>query len=172
MPIIEARNGEALRQARRLLAEYFDSITEAFGMLELDLDDLRRQRRDEVASLPGEYAPPGGRLLLARRGGRAAGCVALRRLGPAVCEMKRLYVRPPFRGGGLGRRLAAAAVASARGMGYERVRLNTLPSMDRARALYGGLGFREIPAYRHVPFPGLIFLELVLAEPAGSGGDG
>jgi putative acetyltransferase len=186
--IAEARNEEDLRQARLLLEEYFASLADHLATLGLDLAATRRQ---EVASLPGEYAPPTGRLLLARvarRGGEAAGCVTLRRLPasppvagrdtssllesgsePRVCELRRLYVRPSYRDAGLGRHLTLAAIAAARAMAYDRVRLNTLPSMTRARALYAALGFREIPPYRAVLVPGVVHLELNLAEPPAPG---
>jgi putative acetyltransferase len=113
----------------------------------------------ERASLPGEYAPPRGRLLLAEVGGAAAGCAALRALDAATAEMKRLFVRPAARGTGLGRRLALAIVVEAEAAGYDRLRLDTLPSMGAAIAMYRGLGFQEIPAYRHNPVPGALFLE-------------
>jgi GNAT superfamily N-acetyltransferase len=164
MAIVEAREGGELAQARQLLAEYF-------AALEVDLGEIRQR---EIASLPGEYAAPGGFLLLASRAARAAaaaeaaGCVALRRLQPAVCELKRLYVRPAHRGAGLGRRLAVAAIAGARRLGYERMRLDTLPSMAGARALYAELGFREIPPYREILLPGVTFLELALADSAAA----
>jgi GNAT superfamily N-acetyltransferase len=163
MAIVEIRDGDELSQARQLLAEYFAS-------LEVDLGEVRGR---EIASLPGEYAAPGGFLLLARRATQpadAAGCVALRRLHPAVCELKRLYVRPAHRSTGLGRQLAVAAIAGARGLGYERMRLDTLPSMAGARALYAELGFREIPPYREILLPGVIFLELAIAGPAAATG--
>jgi ribosomal protein S18 acetylase RimI-like enzyme len=189
--IAEVRDEEDLRQARLLLDEYFASLADYLATLGLDLAAARRQ---EVASLPGEYAPPTGRLLLARLGGEAAGCVTLRRLAaapiatgigadsspqpepgpepgppsapaPRVCELRRLYVRPTCRGAGLGRHLTLAAIAAARAMGYDRVRLNTLPSMTNARALYATLGFREIPPYRAVLVPGVIHFELDLAGP-------
>lgn len=198
--IAEVRDEEDLRQARLLLEEYFASLADHLASLGLDLAATRRQ---EVASLPGEYAPPGGCLLLARLGGEGAGCVTLRRLPgsppvagqgaaaaaaskpgvaspvaspgaaspsepgsePRVCELRRLYVRPSSRGTGLGRHLSLAAIAAARAMAYDRVRLNTLPSMTRARALYATLGFREIPPYRAVLVPGVLHFELDLAEP-------
>jgi putative acetyltransferase len=160
--IVEVRDGDDLRQAGRLLAEYFAWLADDLAALGIDVAGAHRL---EVASLPGEYAPPGGRLLLARRGGEPAGCVALRRLEPAICELRRLYIRPPWRGAGLGRSLLLAALAAARDMAYERVRLNTLPSMAQARALYGDLGFREVPPYRAASIPGLTFLELTLANP-------
>lgn len=159
MAIVEVRDGGELAQARQLLEEYFAS-------LEVDLGEVRRR---EIAALPGEYAAPDGFLLLARPASEpagAAGCVALRRLRPGICELKRLYVRPAHRGAGLGRQLAVAALAGARDLGYERVRLDTLPSMAGAQALYAGLGFREIPPYREILLPGVIFLELALAGPA------
>ncbi|HEV3073324.1 MAG TPA: GNAT family N-acetyltransferase [Thermoanaerobaculia bacterium] len=163
--IAEVRDEEDLRLARLLLEEYFASLADYLASLGLDLAATRQQ---EVASLPGEYAPPGGRLLLARRGVEAAGCVTLRGLPapePRVCELRRLYVRPSYRGAGLGRHLSLAAIAAARAMAYDRVRLNTLPSMTRARALYVALGFREIPPYRAVLVPGVLHFELDLAEP-------
>ena len=139
-----------------------------------DLDDIRAMLREyaawlevdlcfqnfeqELAELPGEYQPPRGRLLIAD----GAGCVALRPLDEEICEMKRLYVRPEHRGSGLGRRLVLAIIDEARGIGYRRMRLDTMPKMDRAQGLYASLGFREIAAYRYNPEPGARFLELEL----------
>jgi ribosomal protein S18 acetylase RimI-like enzyme len=118
----------------------------------------------ELATLPGQYAPPKGVLLLARSAaGNALGCVALRPLAPdGCCEMKRLYVAPAGRGFGLGRALAEAVIAEARRIGYREMRLDTLPSMAKALALYRGLGFRPIAPYYETPVPGTIFLALPL----------
>lgn len=136
-------------EVRALFREYAASLPFA-----LDFQDFDR----ELAELPGEYAPPRGALLLAR----GAGCVGLRPLDAATCEMKRLYVRPSARGTGLGRRLTEAIVGEARGLGYARMRLDTMPDMAAALSLYAELGFREIPPYRANPVDGAVFLELEL----------
>jgi ribosomal protein S18 acetylase RimI-like enzyme len=153
LQLSEAHAGQNLRDARRLIEEYGASLG-----VSLDFQDFD----PELASLPGDYSPPDGRLLLASDQGEIAGCVALRKLEGGICEMKRLYVRPAFRGAGVGRALAEAIIDEARRIGYRRMRLDTLPGMDKARAMYADLGFREIAPYRFNPIEGTAFLELVL----------
>ncbi|WP_428558718.1 MAG: GNAT family N-acetyltransferase [Solidesulfovibrio sp. DCME] len=117
---------------------------------------------EELAGLPGRYAPPGGGLWLAWMEGMPAGCVALRPLETGICEMKRLSVRPAYAGQGLGRKLAEAAVAGARERGYAAIRLDTLESMTAANALYRKLGFGQIAPYCENPLPGALYYELRL----------
>lgn len=150
--IREAR-GDEIDLVRSLFAEYASEITVDLSFQGFD---------EELATLPGAYTPPTGRLLLALDGDDAVGCVALRPLGDNLCEMKRLYVRSSARGTGLGRRLVAAIIEEARRIGYSRMRLDTLPSMAVAISLYQGAGFVEIEAYRHNPVEGARFMELVL----------
>jgi putative acetyltransferase len=150
---ITAAGLELAAEARTLLLEYAAA---------LGVDLCFQNFSDEVASLPGDYAPPGGALFLAHCGTELAGCIALRRIDAETCEMKRLYVRPAFRGKKIGRMLAESVIDKARELGYRRMRLDTLPSMVEAQKLYRDLGFFEIPAYRHNPVPGSRFLELTL----------
>ena len=151
--IVEGHSQDRLPAVRELFGEYAAS-------LEVDLSFQGFDR--ELADLPGEYVPPAGRLLLALEGDEPAGCVALRPYEPEVCEMKRLYVRPAFQGTGLGRRLAEAIVDAGREAGYRAMRLDTLPTMVAARALYRSLGFEEIEAYRPNPVHGTTYFELEL----------
>jgi ribosomal protein S18 acetylase RimI-like enzyme len=117
---------------------------------------------EELDGLPGRYAPPPGRLFLGLVRGEPAGCVALRKLEDSVCEMKRMYVKPEFRGFGLGRLLADQIIGAAREAGYRVIRLDTIRSMDAAIRLYRTLGFRSIPAYYLNPIEGAEYMELTL----------
>ena len=143
---------ELLAEVRCLFLEYASSLN-----LDLEFQGFARELRE----LPGEYAPPRGLLILAWPGDRssAAGCIALRPLGADVCEMKRLYVRPLYRGLGIGRALSVRLIEDAARLGYLRMRLDTLSCMAAATGLYRSLGFREIPAYYHNPLPGPLYFE-------------
>ena len=147
---------------RGLFRAYADSLG-----ISLDFQDFDA----ELASLPGDYCPPRGRLLLAWQQDQAVGCVALRPLEPGICEMKRLYVSPAARSGGLGRRLAARICEEGRLAGYRCMRLDTLSTMTAARRLYESLGFRPIGPYCFNPIPGAVYLERDLASShRGEGG--
>jgi putative acetyltransferase len=153
LEIIEAYDGEGLATVRKLFQEYGSSLG-----ISLDFQGFD----EELAALPGDYCPPAGRLLLAQWAGEPAGCVALRRIEGPICEMKRLYASPRFRKLGIGRALCEAVIEEARRSGYERMRLDTLPAMEAAKALYLSVGFREIAPYRYNPIEGTMFLELEL----------
>jgi putative acetyltransferase len=142
------------------MRELFEEYAASLGF-DLGFQEFERELRE----LPGAYGPPRGRLLLARVGAEPVGCVGLRPLDADACEMKRLYVRSTHRGTGAGRALAEAAIRAARELGYAHMRLDTVPSMRAARALYRALGFREIPPYRFNPIPGTTYMELALGRP-------
>jgi GNAT superfamily N-acetyltransferase len=151
--IVQAETPEYIAHIRLLFEEYTDW---------LGIDLSFQGFAEELAILPGAYAPPGGRLLLAFVADGAAGCVALRPLEAGICEMKRLFVRPVFRGLGLGKLLAERIVGEARAIGYELMRLDTLPTMQSAIRLYEELGFMRRTAYYDTPLPDTIFMELQL----------
>jgi ribosomal protein S18 acetylase RimI-like enzyme len=143
-----------IAHARELFLEYAQSL--GFSLCFQNFDK-------ELASLPGEYSPPEGRLLLAEYEGQLAACVALHKLDADICEMKRLYLRPQFRGKGLGRILADRIIAEARQIGYRRMRLDTVePFMKDAVAMYRKIGFREIEPYCKNPIAGALYMELLL----------
>lgn len=152
--LFQASLAEDIEQVRTLFLEYGASL--GFSLCFQSFDE-------ELKNLPGAYGPPGGRLLLARYAGHAAGCIALRKLEPGICEMKRLYVRPGDRGRGLGRMLVERLIAEARTIGYERMRLDTVESaMQDAITLYRRLGFQEIPPYSSIPIASALWMELTL----------
>ena len=155
MQLIQATNPDEIALARQLFEEYASWLEISLCFQNFD---------KELEGLPGQYAPPHGQLLLAFEDEQLAGCIALRPLPHMACEMKRLYVRPAFRGRGLGRKLVAAILDEAKGIGYERMRLDTLPGkMDQALAMYRRFGFREIEPYYENPVAGATFMELTLA---------
>ena len=148
------QSGSALEDIRELFLEYAGSLN--FNLCFQNFDK-------ELEGLPGDYGLPRGRLILCQVDGKPAGCVALKPLEPGVCEMKRLFVRPQFRRRGLGMILGQRIIDEARGIGYSRMRLDTIQgTMDNAIALYESLGFREIPAYYHNPIPNAFYMELKL----------
>ena len=158
MSRIRLAQGETdVEQARVLFREYASSL--GFG---LEFQDFET----ELSSLPGAYGAPRGCILIAEEGGEVAGCVALRPLDADTCEMKRLYVRPDYRGRPLGRELAEEVIARARGMGYESMRLDTVASMTVANALYEALGFVQTEPYRHNPLEDARYYELRLGRGA------
>ena len=160
MRIKHAQTPSEIENVRRLFRDY-----EAF----LDVDLCFQSFEEELAGLPGKYAPPpGGALLIGLNKNRAIGCVGVRRLNDGVCEMKRLFVRPEARGSGMGRQLAKEIIAVARTLGYALMRLDTLDRLTEAMRLYETLGFQRIQPYYANPLPGVVYWELKLdkVEPA------
>ena len=155
--IHQASSPADISLARELFREYAD-------WLKVDLCFQGVER--ELATLPGDYAPPGGRLLIAWHHEKPVGCIALRRVDATTGEVKRLYVRPEARGRRTGRRLVEQVIAAARQNGYRRLVLDTLPQMAEAQVLYRSFGFTEVPAYYANPLPGVIYLALDLAPGA------
>ena len=158
--LVSPTHPQHIESVRALIQEYAQS---------LGVDLCFQNLAAELAGLPGEYAPPRGALFMAEIDGRPAGCVALRPLDaadyPTAAEMKRLYVRDRYRGSGLGRELADAALNAAREAGYSTVLLDTLDDMEAARGLYEELGFHEIPPYYHNPIAGAHYLKCELDAP-------
>jgi putative acetyltransferase len=154
LSFLQAQSPTQIAQARELFLEYAKSL--GFSLCFQNFDK-------ELAGLPGDYAPPDGRLFLAEYNAQLAGCVALHKLAPEICEMKRLYLRPQFRGLRLGRALADRIIAEARQIGYKRMRLDTVePVMKDAVAMYRKIGFREIEPYCENPIAGALYMELLL----------
>jgi putative acetyltransferase len=154
MKLIQVESDEEVQEARQLFEEYAEWL--GFSLCFQNFDK-------ELAELPGDYAPPHGRLLLAIANDQVAGCVALRKIGEGIGEMKRLYVRLEYRGKGLGRRLSETIITAAREVGYQRLRLDTLPGkMDQAIAMYRSLGFKDIERYYNNPYEAAAFMELSL----------
>ncbi len=154
----EADSPADVAACRELLVEYQQGLGVSLCFQGFDT---------ELAALPGDYAPPRGRLILALHRGFPAGCVAVRPISGRHAEMKRLYVRPAHRGSGLGRVLAERAVREARSLGYEMLKLDTLPQMRVAQRLYEMLGFRETSPYNDNPVDGVRFLALDLGDCRG-----
>src|SRR5579864_2336103 len=153
--IIRADTATHIAEARKLFQEYAELLIERG-------DCESKEVFQEIPKLPNEYASPDGVLLLAIMDDSIAGCVALRRLEPEVCEMKRLYARPTFRGKGVGRSLILALIEEAKQKGYIRMRLDTIPPLKEAILLYESLGFKRIERYNKNPFPDAIFMEINL----------
>jgi putative acetyltransferase len=152
--IFEATRSEHIEEVRELFLEYARSLDFSLCFQSFD---------QELKNLPGSYAPPSGRLFLLLHNSRAAGCIAMRKLEEDICEMKRLYVRPEFRGHGYGRVLVKRLITAAREIGYQRMRLDTVPSsMKDAVELYRRMGFKEIPPYCTNPMAGALYFERTL----------
>ena len=151
--LVQAQTAEHYKRVRTLFRQYAGSLDFDLGFQQFD---------NELDTLPGDYAPPDGCVILAEDAGQRAGCVALRRLGSEICEMKRLYVLPDFRDRGIGKILAQAVIHEARSKGYTKMRLDTVESMHAARALYVSLGFYPIEPYRYNPVDGASYMELRL----------
>lgn len=151
--IVHGESAQDLKRIRVLFKEYADSLG-----FDLDFQDFQ----EELAELPGDYALPDGCLLMAQESSQIIGCVALRKIDSITCEMKRLYVRPDFRGKGIGRALSQKVIDEARRIGYKKMRLDTIPTMERANVLYKSFGFKKIKPYRYNPIEGALFMELDL----------
>jgi ribosomal protein S18 acetylase RimI-like enzyme len=153
--IVEANTSDDFRQARNVFQEYRSSFGASPNFQDFDR---------EVSALPGDYAPPDGCLLIALYRGQVAGCVALRKFGDGICEMKRLYVRPQFRGLKIGRALTECVIQHARRLELSYMRLDTLPILEKALSLYRSIGFKVVAPYRNSPISDAIFMELELTR--------
>jgi putative acetyltransferase len=157
MKILQAQTADDIETVRALFREY-----ERF----LEVDLCFQGFAEELATLPGRYAPPQGRLLLAWAGEQAAGCVALRPLDDGACEMKRLFIRSAYRGQGLGLMLAQRIIHEAIAVGYTVMRLDTLDTLERAMRIYENLGFQRCAPYYANPLPGVVYWQRALSKPA------
>jgi ribosomal protein S18 acetylase RimI-like enzyme len=155
LKIVNCETPDHLKDAKKLFQEYADSRPGDPALTEFPW---------EIDQLPGAYAAPDGCLLLAYYENRPVGCVALHKWGEGIAEMKRLYVQPQKRGMSIGKSLVEMIITQAMTMGYLRLRLDTIPGMDKAQALYRAAGFKEIPPYRHNPNKGTLFFELRLSD--------
>ncbi len=153
MRIVDAHQGAHFAAVRALFEEYAQSLDFSLSFQDFD---------DELSDLPGKYAPPTGCMLALLHDDEVAGCVALRPLENGICEMKRMYVRPAYRGLQMGRVLAEAVIAKGGELGYRKMRLDTIDSMTAARSLYSALGFSKIEPYCYNPIAGVVYMELNL----------
>lgn len=153
LELIKVKDKEHLAVVRKLFLEYAESL--GFSLCFQDFDK-------ELAALPGEYAPPTGCLILAVADSKPSGCVALHKLEEGICEMKRLYIKPGFRGKGFGKLLVNVVLEEAKKIGYAKMRLDTVPQMKEAINLYRQIGFKEIEPYRKNPIDGALYMEMDL----------
>jgi ribosomal protein S18 acetylase RimI-like enzyme len=153
MKIIQAESKAHIVKAKELFLEYAKSLD-----FELCFQDFDK----ELDGLPGFYSPPEGRLYLAELNGEITGCIALRKLEDEICEMKRLYVKPQYRGNLIGKILVEKLIEESKIIGYKRIRLDTVPAMHSAQKLYKSIGFYEIRPYRLNPVPGAVYMELII----------
>ena len=153
MKIVKVKTSEQIKEIRQLFLEYEEYLC---------VDLCFQSFEEELSKLPGDYAPPEGRLLLAVDGDQVVGCVALRKLSEGICEMKRLFVREKCRGKGIGRKLAQEIISVAKSIGYSLMRLDTLSKLNEAIGLYNSLGFKKTDSYYNNPLPGVVYWELDL----------
>ena len=151
--IVERYDEQSISEIKDIFIEYRKDLG-----LDLEFQDFQ----DELEELPGEYSPAEGAILLAKDEGKTVGCVALRKIDETTCEMKRLYVKPEYRGEGLGRKLSKSIIEKARDKGYEKMKLDTLTTLKEANELYRSLGFEECEPYRYNPLEDALYMELEL----------